>query len=104
MNRRLFLSSLAALASTAVLDPEKLLWIPGNKAISIPSRRVAYAPIEIDVILGVDFEFSEDELILSMDDFRERYIAPAIKAYVETRWLVEGISERAFLRKFAELS
>lgn len=35
MNRRGFLSSLAA----AVLDPEKLLWVPGKKMISIPSPR-----------------------------------------------------------------
>jgi hypothetical protein len=34
MQRRTFLASLIA---TAVLDPEKLLWVPGRKTISIPS-------------------------------------------------------------------
>ena len=35
MNRRSFLSMLAA---TAVLDPERLLWVPGAKTIFIPAR------------------------------------------------------------------
>jgi hypothetical protein len=33
MNRRSFLT---ALASALVLDPERLLWVPGQKLISIP--------------------------------------------------------------------
>lgn len=33
MNRRLFLQSLLA---TAVLDPDRLLWVPGVKTIFIP--------------------------------------------------------------------
>lgn len=37
MNRRNFLSALAGLAATATLDPEKLLWVPGRKLISIPA-------------------------------------------------------------------
>lgn len=40
MNRRLFLGSLIA---GATLDPERLLWIPGKKLISIP----APAPVSI---------------------------------------------------------
>ncbi len=35
MNRRAFLSSLAAFTATMALDPEKLLWVPGKKLISI---------------------------------------------------------------------
>lgn len=35
MNRRGFIGSLLA---TAVIDPEKLLWVPGKKHISIPNR------------------------------------------------------------------
>ena len=37
MNRRGFLSTLLG---AAVLDPEKLLWVPGQKLISIPSVTV----------------------------------------------------------------
>ncbi len=36
MNRRAFL---AALIAGATLDPEKLLWVPGKKLISIPPPR-----------------------------------------------------------------
>lgn len=74
MNRRLFLSSLAALASTAVLDPEKLLWIPGKKTISIPApsglffHKDAFSmasvdlPLQMKVVRSFDFVFSEKEL------------------------------------------
>jgi hypothetical protein len=37
MNRRGFLSTLAGAAAALTLDPEKLLWVPGKKTISIPS-------------------------------------------------------------------
>ena len=36
MNRRGFLSSLAAAAGIVALDPERALWLPGKKLISIP--------------------------------------------------------------------
>ena len=36
MNRRGFFSVLAGMAATATLDPERLLWVPGKKLISIP--------------------------------------------------------------------
>ena len=36
MNRRGFLSTLAALTATAIVDPEKLVWTPGKKKIFIP--------------------------------------------------------------------
>ncbi len=49
MNRRLFLSSLAAFAGAAVLDPEKLLWRPGAKLISIPAPPpLAFHPLAFD--------------------------------------------------------
>jgi hypothetical protein len=39
MNRRGFI---AALAGAFVADPEKLLWVPGKKLISIPAPRKNY--------------------------------------------------------------
>jgi hypothetical protein len=36
MNRRGFLSLLGIGAATAAVDPERLLWVPGRKLISIP--------------------------------------------------------------------
>ncbi len=35
--RRSFLTSIATVLATATLDPEKLLWIPGQRHISIPA-------------------------------------------------------------------
>lgn len=40
MNRRFFLASLAASVASAALDPERALWIPGKKLISIPKPSV----------------------------------------------------------------
>lgn len=37
MNRRGFFGAFAAFAATATLDPERLLWVPGKKLISIPA-------------------------------------------------------------------
>jgi hypothetical protein len=36
MNRRGFLGSIGAALSVAVLDPERALWVPGRKMISVP--------------------------------------------------------------------
>ncbi len=36
MNRRGFLGALLGTAAGLALDPEKLLWVPGKKLISIP--------------------------------------------------------------------
>lgn len=40
MNRRGFLGAIAAALGGAVLDPDKLLWVPGAKLISIPRPRL----------------------------------------------------------------
>jgi hypothetical protein len=57
-NRRWFLKAIAA---TLVLDPEKLLWQPGKKLISIPSV--------------VD---NEADLSKALDEFRIAYLRPAM--------------------------
>jgi hypothetical protein len=38
MNRRGFFSILAGAAAALTLDPEKLLWVPGEKKIFLPSH------------------------------------------------------------------
>lgn len=42
MNRRAFFASLVA---ACVLDPERLLWVPGKKMISIPAPKFEPAVI-----------------------------------------------------------
>jgi hypothetical protein len=39
MNRRAFLATLAAGAAGLVLDPERLLWVPGAKTFFLPSPK-----------------------------------------------------------------
>jgi hypothetical protein len=38
-------SAIAAMAA-ATLDPEKLLWVPGKKLISIPAREVSHVYVQ----------------------------------------------------------
>ena len=46
MNRRLFLGALGVAGAGAVLDPERLLWVPGRKLISIPKPERVWSVIE----------------------------------------------------------
>lgn len=62
MRRRGFLGLLGSALAGATLDPERLLWRPGAKLISVP-RIVTPLPATF----------------LTMDDFCERYIKPALE-------------------------
>lgn len=59
-NRRGFLKFLGGAAATATLDPERLLWVPGQRVISIPAPRV-----------------------ITMEEFHARYIDPYFEALVK---------------------
>ena len=50
MKRRGFLATIGAFAGTAVLDPEKLLWIAGKKTIFIPKP----SKVADGLFIGVD--------------------------------------------------
>jgi hypothetical protein len=71
VNRRGFLSLLGGTAVTAT-DPERLLWEPFKKLISIPRYRMP----ELRQF-GVDIKL-ENLLSLYADDFERRYIDPAV--------------------------
>jgi hypothetical protein len=47
MDRRGFLGTLIGLTATAVLDPERLLWVPGQKTIFLPPAIVS---VPVDVV------------------------------------------------------
>ena len=40
MDRRQFINTLTVLTATAVLDPERLLWVPGQKTIFLPKESI----------------------------------------------------------------
>lgn len=46
MNRRGFLATFAAVAAGVVLDPERLLWLPGAKTIFLPAPKPTLATSE----------------------------------------------------------
>jgi hypothetical protein len=57
MRRRGFLAMLAG----AALDPERLLWVPGRKLISIPTpREYGHPEFYCDYIVGVQLTWSHD--------------------------------------------
>jgi len=55
MNRRGFLAMLGGTAAAATLDPERLLWVPGRKTISIPSPGIM-AGLECKAIRVFDLD------------------------------------------------
>lgn len=50
--RGLLGGAVAALVGGAVIDPERLLWVPGAKLFSFPKRRVFYGSVADDFQLG----------------------------------------------------
>lgn len=72
MNRRGFLSALAAaVAGPMVIDPERILWRPGAKLISIPAN------------FRTTFDLDDPNLYLALDEFHRRYIAPAVEVWAK---------------------
>lgn len=71
LNRRGFLSLLGAAVSGAVLDPERLLWVPGRKTISIPQP----APIQAapEFLFDPNSEFVIIHETITKDEFIRRY-------------------------------
>ena len=74
VSRRGFLSFLGGAAAIAAVDPEKLLWTPGKRTISIP------APIRAQYLLSATFDFAAGDEYLSLSDFEDRYMRPAMSA------------------------
>lgn len=69
MNRRAFLSSLAAITAGATLDPERLLWRPG-KLISIPRPHKTYHLMRN---FDVNSKFLDDEVGLLSAEILRKY-------------------------------
>lgn len=68
MNRRGFLGMLGAALAGSTVDPEKLLWVPGAKTISIPKA----------------ISVSEESIAnLALEEFLARYITPAARSIAD---------------------
>ena len=77
-SRRGFLSFIGAALASATLDPERLLWVPGAKTISIPEPRdISSEDISSEVIAAM-FEQVRPKLqeLFSRDDAKfQRFFA-----------------------------
>lgn len=73
MNRRGFIGALAGAFGAAAYDPERALWVRGEKLISIPKPRVVVAR-------AVDFLLHAEHLHLPPAEFHKRYLVPAMVA------------------------
>ena len=71
ISRRGFAATLAAALAGAVLDPERLLWVPGQKTIFVPTGKV-FVP-DLPKIVGYSLTFGPDAggwgLIGNLDHF-----------------------------------
>jgi len=87
MNRRGFLGALlGGAAAAASFDPEKALWVPGAKLISIP-------PPKLDLARGrrgyMEYKRLRDQLCAKFGDFRpgmDRDAFLAWKGFREIEW------------------
>jgi hypothetical protein len=94
VDRRSFIRSVLALATTSVLDVDKLLWVPGQKTIFIPtqrqveviSSRVMRIPLAVNYSAIIELEmrkvaskipslFEHDELLFQRLSNRKVYAA-----------------------------
>lgn len=73
MNRRGFLRSLGGLLAGSVLDPERLLWVPGRKMISIPESIVFHPNLsELDDYVKNHFSPALADLFFTQSPLFER--------------------------------
>ncbi len=64
-------------ATLNVRKPPRYIGRTGT-AMQIESSVESYVPVTLNTQFGVDLEFSAQDLALSIDDFRERFIRPAV--------------------------
>lgn len=97
MNRRGFFKFVTAIAATSTVDPERLLWIPGQKLISIPSPR----PQGL-VVQGVDEAY--EQLNRLLDSWSSQplifRIPDPLPYYPGTFGFTETISRAQFRRRY----
>ncbi len=98
MNRRGFLGGLIGAASAMVLDPEKLLWVPGTKTIFIPKAIVAPPRIPIGVHLQSGRIIFWDEVFVDPTDSTAEQRDASGKLEAAYRFVrpIEGMTVPAF--------
>jgi hypothetical protein len=87
VNRRGFLSALIAAGTAAAIDPEKLLWEPGRKLISIPKPRRIVNGFRVGDIVTFQNHFAINPFTLGETTEFKRFIVT--EAYQSGRVLAE---------------
>ncbi len=103
MNRRGFLGGLIGAASAMVLDPEKLLWVPGAKTIFIPKPIAAPPPYIVGIRLDSGMPVFSDQLMYGVCNPKEAkwdertFLKVAVKGDAGSTWLqVRGHAQVSF--------
>jgi hypothetical protein len=77
MNRRGFFGLLGAVAAAAAFDPERALWVPGAKTISIPAPLYRLSLIgEVRTYDGIGMHFQQDWKVELVDSFQRKIGEP----------------------------
>jgi hypothetical protein len=94
MNRRGFLQMLGLASAALTLDPEKLLWVPGQKAIFLPTAIVtpdldAINQLTMKYITPglVDAMWQRDTLMLQLANARVKF---AGDAFLREHFIYDG--------------
>lgn len=70
MNRRRFLSLLGLAAATAAIDPERLLWTPGERTHILPPSQ-GWRATDVDQYGNISFAFHPDAFKFCVEDLPE---------------------------------
>ncbi len=93
MNRRLFLASLIGSASAAIIDPDRLLWVPGRKLISIPKPLVIPANLlNVGDVITISGRFIFNPITREMTAVLQPFrISHKAQSQIETSWILEPL-------------
>ena len=75
MNRRSFFSVLAG-ATAASFDPERLLWVPGRKLVSIPKQLAPFSRDSMLMLLQASLEYQRQYNAMWSGLIEQANIAP----------------------------
>lgn len=74
MNRRAFLSTLAAALTGAALDPERLLWVPGKKTIFLPPPKKIISAFVIGDVITINGVYAVNPVTYQTTKFLQQFV------------------------------
>jgi hypothetical protein len=81
MNRRAFFASLLGGTAAAAIDPERLLWTPGARLISIPPARVELVSSQLERVTVREFHnLKTGDVITFYGDWKTYVVRSAVSS------------------------